>query len=118
MVEAALAPLHTKGGSPCEYILTTNRLVNEHMTESQGLVWFNQDPNKCMEQISKKPGLAMLLVDGFSELVLLHNLESLPANVFRIDPNLIALIRGTRNAICYCIDPASAFTDLEFPTPA
>jgi hypothetical protein len=24
MVEAALAPLHIKGGSPCEYILTHN----------------------------------------------------------------------------------------------
>jgi hypothetical protein len=41
MVEAALAPLHTKGGSPCEYILTPptvpidayNNTVQCHLTE-------------------------------------------------------------------------------------
>jgi hypothetical protein len=98
--------------------LQTNKIVNDHMAEIQGLVRFNRDPDQCLEQISKNPGLSMLLVDGFSELVLLQNLESLPVNVFRIDPKLIALSREGKIANCYRIDPVSAFTDLEFPAPA
>jgi folate-binding Fe-S cluster repair protein YgfZ len=33
--------------------LQTNKIVNDHMAEIQGLVRFNRDPDQCLEQISK-----------------------------------------------------------------
>ena len=59
----------------------------------------------------------MLLVDSFSELVILHNLDCLPANLFRSEDKLVALNRVGSKADCYQIDPISAFQDLEFATP-
>jgi len=70
-----------------------------------------------LASISKNPGLAMLLVDSFSELVILHNLDCLPANLFRSEDKLVALNRVGSKADCYQIDPISAFQDLEFATP-
>jgi hypothetical protein len=57
-------------------------------------------------------------VDGFSKLMVLHNLHCLPANVYRSEPKLVALRGDEAIADCYHIEPVLAFTDLEFPTPA
>jgi hypothetical protein len=95
----------------------TNDAVNECMAEVLGLVHFQQDKNSCLDSISKNPGLAMLLVDGFSDLAILHNLDCLPVNIFRTEPRLVAL-SGDGITACFHIDPNSAFSDLEFPTPA
>jgi hypothetical protein len=89
-----------------------NDLVNECMAEVLGLIHFQQDKNSCLDSISKNPGLAMLLVYGFSDLAILHNLDCLPVNVFRMDPRLVALSGDGITADCFCIDPSSAFSDL------
>ncbi len=60
----------------------------------------------------------MLLVDGFSDLAILHNLDCPPVNVFRTEPRLVALSGDGITADCSRIDPSSAFSDLEFPTSA
>jgi hypothetical protein len=70
-----------------------------------GLLSFRQDANYCIDNISKNPGLALLLVDGFSELVALHNLHCSPANVYCTKPKLVALSGDGAIASCYCIDP-------------
>jgi len=59
----------------------------------------------------------MLLEESFTELVILHNLDCLPANVFRSEVKLVALKGGGSKADCYRIDPISAFQDLDFATP-
>jgi len=97
--------------------LQSNQLVNDHMAKVIGLLLFRSDVNTCIDNISKNPGLAMLLVDGFSELMVLHNVQCLPANVYRPEPKLVALCGKGVVADCYRIDSNVAFADLEFPTP-
>jgi len=92
-------------------------MVNDHMAEVLGLASFQQNESVCMENISKYPGLAILLVDGFSDLMVLHNLHCLQANVYRSVPKLVALSGDGVSADCYRIDPTMSFTDLEFNTP-
>jgi len=87
------------------------------MAEVQGILSFQKNTNNCVEEISKNPGLALLLVDGFLELVLLHNVHCFQANVYRPEPKLVALCGGDSRADCYRIDPTSTFSDLEFFTP-
>jgi hypothetical protein len=97
--------------------LQSNKMVNDHMAEVLGLASFQQNESVCMENISKYPGLAILLVDGFSDLMVLHNLHCLQANVYRSVPKLVALSGDGVSADCYRIDPTMSFTDLEFNTP-
>jgi len=87
------------------------------MADILGLLSFHQDESKCINNVSKNPGLALLLVDGFSDLMVLHNVHCLPANVYRPVPEMVALRGDGVSADCYRIDPSSSFTDLEFSTP-
>jgi hypothetical protein len=48
--------------------LQSNQLVNTQMASVLGLIPFHQDVNHCIENISRNPGLSLLLVDGFSKL--------------------------------------------------
>jgi hypothetical protein len=97
--------------------LPTNQTQNEHMADILRLVTYHQGAKTILEKISKNPGFTLLLVDGFSELVLLHHLDCLPANVFRTEDRLVALNGSTSKADCFRIDPETAFRDLEFQTP-
>jgi len=97
--------------------LPTNQTQNEHMADILNLVPYHQGAKTILEKIQKNPGLTLLLVDGFSELVLLHHLDCLPANVFRTEDRLVALNGYTSKADCFRIDPETAFRDLEFQTP-
>ena len=94
-----------------------NQLANEHMNDVLSLAKFQKEKQNILSSTSINPGLAMLLVDGFSELVILHNLDCLPANVFRSKDKLVALNGVSSKADCYWVDPVSAFQDLEFATP-
>jgi hypothetical protein len=97
--------------------LPTNPSSNEHMPDIIGLISYHQGENTALENISKNLGFAAILVDGFSELVLLHHLDCLPANVFRSEDCLVALCSSDARADCFRIDSASAFKDLECATP-
>ena len=97
--------------------LQSNQVVNDHMAEVLGLLSFQQEESSCVEKIQKNPGLAVLLVDGFQDLMILHNLHCLPANVYRAAPKLIALNGADNIADCYRIDPSTGFSDLDFTTP-
>jgi hypothetical protein len=97
--------------------LPTNQSANEHMADIMSLVSYQQDKDQSLSVISKNPGLSLLLVDGFMELVLLHSLDYLPANVLRSDNRLVALSGADARADCYRVDPSSALKDLEFTTP-
>jgi hypothetical protein len=97
--------------------LQSNPVVNKHMADVLGLLSFHQDESICIDNISKNPGLALLLVDGFSDLMVLHNVHCLPANVYRPVPKMVALRGNGVSGDCYCIDPSSSFADLEFSTP-
>jgi len=97
--------------------LPTNQSANEHMTDIMSLVSYRQDKDQSLSVISKNPGLSLLIVDGFMELILLHSLDYLPANVLRSDNRLVALSGADARADCYRVDPSSALQDLEFATP-
>jgi len=87
------------------------------MADILGLVNYKQNEVTSSDKISKNPGLAILLVDGFSELLLLHSLEFLPANLLRPENRLVALSGAGPRADCYRIDPTTAFKDIEFAAP-
>jgi hypothetical protein len=42
------------------------------MADILGLARYQQDKTVCLEKNSKNPGLALLMVDGFSELAFFH----------------------------------------------
>jgi hypothetical protein len=87
------------------------------MIDVLGLARFQKDKQTILASISKHPGLAMLLVDGFSKLEILHNLDCLPTNVFRPEDKLVALNGAGSKADCYWVNPVLAFQGLEFATP-
>jgi hypothetical protein len=70
--------------------LPMNQSINEHMADILGLARFQKDHDFILASILKNPGLAMLLVDGFSDFVVLHNVDCLPENVFRSENKLVA----------------------------
>ena len=98
--------------------LQSSQLINEQIALVLGLLPFHPDVNRCIENISKNPGLSLLLVDSFSELLVLHNLYCLSANFHHSDPKLVALSGDGAVADCHHIEPVSPCTDLEFSTPA
>jgi hypothetical protein len=70
-----------------------------------------------ISNVSKNPGLALLVVDGFGNLVLLHNANFLQENIFCSESKVLGLCGDGRQAEVYRIDPVSASKSIEFPVP-
>jgi hypothetical protein len=70
-----------------------------------------------ISNLGKNPGLAMLLVNGFGKLVLLHNVSYLQENLFCSEAKVLGLCGIDSQAEVYRIDPKSASTSLELPVP-
>jgi len=71
-----------------------------------------------ISNLSKNPGLAMLVFNGFGKLVLLHNVSYLQENIFCAESKVLGLCGDDKQAEVYRIDPSSAARSIEFPAPA
>jgi len=71
-----------------------------------------------VSNLSKNPGLALLVVNGFGKLVLLHNVCYLQENIFCSEANVLGLTGEDSQAEVYRIDPKSASMPLELSVPA
>jgi hypothetical protein len=71
-----------------------------------------------ISNLSKNPGLSLLLVDGFGKLVLLHNVSYLQQNIFCSESKALGLFGDSRQAEVYRIDPTSASKSIEFQVPS
>jgi len=71
-----------------------------------------------ISNLSKNPGLALLVVNGFGKLVLLHNVCYLQENIFCSEANVLGLTGEDSQAEVYRIDPKSASMPLELSVPA
>jgi len=98
--------------------LNINDEVNQKMNK---IMEFNlsslQEP-EWISNLSQNPGLALLLVDGFGKLVLLHNLSYLQENIFCSESKILGLCGQSNKAEVYRIDSVSASSSLEFPVPS
>jgi hypothetical protein len=69
-----------------------------------------------ISNLSKNPGLALLVVNGFGKLVLLHNVSYLQENIFCNEAKVLGLCGDGCQAEVYHIDPKSASAALEIAT--
>jgi len=70
-----------------------------------------------ISNLSKNPGLSILVVDGFGKLVLLHNVSYLKENVFCSESQILGLCGDNSQAEVLHIDSNSASTQNEFSVP-
>jgi hypothetical protein len=97
--------------------LPKNQDVNLKMAPIIGFNCFQLSQEEWISNLKLNPGLSMLLVNGFRDLTLLHNISFLQENLFCTDSQLLGLSGGDAAAEVYRIDPVSAATDFEIPTP-
>ncbi len=97
--------------------LGSNIEVNLKM---QTIVEFNQSQlteEVWISNLQKNPGLAILAVDGFGKLVLLHNVSYLQENLFCKESKILGLCGENSRAGVFRLDSKSASTALEFLVP-
>jgi hypothetical protein len=70
-----------------------------------------------ISNLAKNPSLAILAVNGFGKLVLLHNVSFLQENLFCSESKVLGLCGDDAQADVYRIDPDSASSSLELQTP-
>jgi hypothetical protein len=87
------------------------------MTQIISFNGFQLSTDDWVSNLPNNPGLSLLLVNGFHNLVLLHSISSLQENLFCSESKLLGLYGGTNQADVYWIDPASASQDFEITVP-
>jgi hypothetical protein len=97
--------------------LPNNQEVNQKMVQIMGFNRFQLSSDDWISNLKNNHGLALLLVNGFHDLILLHNVSFLQENIFCAESKLLGLLGGTSRAEVYRIDPISASLDLEFQSP-
>jgi len=70
-----------------------------------------------ISNLGKNPGLALLLVDGFGKLVLLHNICYIQENIFCRESKILGLCCQEEHADTYQVDSSLAAAGLEIPVP-
>jgi hypothetical protein len=78
---------------------------------------FQLSETDWLTNLSKTPGLAILVVDGFGKLVLLDNVTYLQENVFCAESKVLGLCGDDVHADVYRLDSKSASTAVEFSAP-
>jgi hypothetical protein len=96
-------------GSNLEVNLKMQTIMEFNSSQVNEDVWISN--------LGKNPSLAMLLVNGFGKLVLLHNVSYLQENLFCSEAKVLGLCGSDSQAEVYRIDPKSASTSLELPVP-
>jgi hypothetical protein len=74
--------------------------------------------NLWISNLIKNPGLALLLVNGFGKLVLLHNVSYLHKSIICEESKILGLAGHSEQAEVFRIDPVAATKPLEFSVPA
>jgi hypothetical protein len=97
--------------------LPKNHDVNQKMAQISGFNRFQLSQEDWISNLKQNLGLSLLLVNGFHELLLLHHVSFLQANLFCPDSKLLGLSGGDAEAVVYRIDPTSAAVDFETSVP-
>jgi hypothetical protein len=97
--------------------LPKNHDVNQKMAQIIGFNRFQLSQEDWISNLKQNPGLSMLLVNGFHDLILLHQVSFLHENLFYSDSKLLGLLGGAAAADVYRIDPVSASSDFETNVP-
>jgi hypothetical protein len=97
--------------------LPNNHDVNQKMAQIIGFNRFQLNQVDWISNLTQNPGLSILLVNGFHELILLHQVSFLQENIFCSDSKLLGLLGGQAEASIYRIDPVSASMDFETTAP-
>jgi hypothetical protein len=87
------------------------------MAQIIGFNHFQLGQEEWISNLKQNPGLSMLLVNGFHDPILLHQVSFLHENLFCPDSKLLGLSGGAAEAVVYCIDPVSAAADFETTVP-
>jgi hypothetical protein len=98
--------------------LSSNSDVNLKMGKIMGFNQFLLPQENWISNLKENPGLSMFLVNGFHDLILLHQVNFLQENIFCSDSKLLGLFGGLAEATAYHIDPSSASSDFEIPVPS
>jgi hypothetical protein len=97
--------------------LPKNNDVNQKMAQIMGFNRFQLNQADWISNLTQNSGLSVLLVNGFHELILLHQVSFLQENLFCSDSKFLGLLGGKAEAATYHIDPVSASIDFETTAP-
>jgi hypothetical protein len=98
--------------------LSSNLEVNLKMQTIADFNLQSVSEDTWVSNLSKNPGLSLLVVNGFGKLVLLHNVSYLQENLFCSEAKVLGLCGDGKQAEVYRIDPTSASRALEFQVPS
>jgi hypothetical protein len=91
--------------------------VKQKTAQIIGFNRFQLSRDDWISNLKQNPGLSMLLVNGFHDLLLLHQVSFLQENIFCPDSKLIGLSGSNAEAGVCPIDPTSTSMDFETTTP-
>jgi len=97
--------------------LDRNLKVNQKMNQIMNLSHFQLSEEDWITNLKNNPGLAMLLVNGFLKLMLLHDICYLQENVFCSESKILGLSGDGDHAEVYQIDSDTAAGSLELVVP-
>jgi hypothetical protein len=98
--------------------LGSNLELNLKMQNIMDLNSHHVSEDGWISNLAKNPGLAMLVVNGFGKLTLLHNVNYLQENLFCNEAKVLGLCGDESQAEVYRVDPKSASTNFEITAPA
>ncbi len=98
-----------------------NHVPNEDLKKQMGQIFdlchFGSNDQDCLKNIEENPGRACIAVNGFHDLVLLHQAHVLgPSTVFP-DEKLVALSGADSTADIFKLCKDSLFQDRDIPVP-
>ncbi len=95
----------------------SNNELNQQMGSILALCSFGSDQQTCLKNLRENPGLAILAVDGFHDLILFHQVHVIGPSIVFPDEKVLALLGPGKDADCFKLLQTSLFWDQELEVP-
>ncbi len=99
----------------CNHV--SNKDLNIQMGQILDICRFGATDQDCLKNVKDNPGLACIAVDGFHELVLLHQVHVLGPSIVFPEEKVVALSGSTQSADIFKLRKDSLFQDHDIPVP-
>jgi len=92
-------------------------ILNKKLDQIIKLLPATATQDECITVLRGTPGLSLLAVDEFNEVLLLHQVMITGPNLLQPESKIMALMGGNAIADCYRIHPSSFTSSVDIPCP-
>jgi hypothetical protein len=96
---------------------TSNEDLNKHMGAVIDLCRYGHSDQECLKNIRENPGLECITVDGFHDLILLHQVHVIGPSIMFPEEKIVALSGFGNNADTFKLRKDPLFQDHDIPVP-